>query len=106
MPIPAPAPDDGFPLPTPHRWTRGKCPPLVHVPLGDHHMIFNPMSGHTHWINELVVDILEILALHPMDGRELMTAMQLDPAEDSTLAEMERILNELDRLGLIFPVAS
>lgn len=98
--------DDHFPLPTPHRWKRESGPPLVHVPLGDHHVIFNPMSGHTHWINELVVDILEMLTQGPMDARELMTEMQLDPAEGGTLAEIKRILLDLDRLGLIFPANS
>ncbi|MBF0421609.1 MAG: HPr-rel-A system PqqD family peptide chaperone [Magnetococcales bacterium] len=109
MSIPFPAQpsnsaDDLPPQPTPGRWQRRADLSFSSVPFDGSFILFNPRSGQTHLVNELVMDILEALLHHPMDGRELVASLNLEADEKEALPKMERILSELDHLGLIFPV--
>lgn len=90
--------------PTPGRWKRN-LGSVLHIVRFDHdHVLFNPASGSTHLVNDLVLDILDALAHGPADGLELAQRLQLETGEDGILLELERILQSLDQLGLITPV--
>ncbi|MBF0132888.1 MAG: HPr-rel-A system PqqD family peptide chaperone [Magnetococcales bacterium] len=90
--------------PTPGRWKRNPGSVLQIVRFDHNHVLFNPASGSTHLVNDLILDILDALAHEPAGGLELAQRLQLEAGEDGTLLELERILQNLDQLGLITPV--
>ncbi|HIJ84462.1 MAG: HPr-rel-A system PqqD family peptide chaperone [Magnetococcales bacterium] len=97
-------PDSTAAAPVPQRWKRGGDVSLLFKHFGNNSVLFNPRSGSTHLVNDLIVDILDALAYEPADRLELSRRLQLDPNEGETMAELERILRNLDQLGLIMPV--
>ncbi|HAT50588.1 MAG: HPr-rel-A system PqqD family peptide chaperone [Nitrospirae bacterium] len=92
------------PPPAPSRWRRNPGTVLRIVCFDHNNVLFNPASGSTHLVNDLVLDILDALAHAPADGLELAQRLQLEASEDGILLELERILQNLDQLGLIMPV--
>ncbi|MBF0147554.1 MAG: HPr-rel-A system PqqD family peptide chaperone [Magnetococcales bacterium] len=86
------------------RWQRDEGVSLVHHRFGDDTLLFNAQSGSTHRVNDLIIDILHALAEGPANGLELARRLQLDADENKTLNQLEHILHDLDRLGLIMPV--
>ncbi|MEO5328854.1 MAG: HPr-rel-A system PqqD family peptide chaperone [Magnetococcus sp. THC-1_WYH] len=92
------------PPPTPVRWKRNLGSTLRIAHFDHNNVLFNPASGSTHLVNDLVLDILDALVREPADGLELAQRLQLEASEDGTLLELERILQNLDQLGLIAPV--
>lgn len=92
------------PPPTPGHWKRNPGSVLRIVRFDHNNVLFNPASGSTHLVNDLVLDILDALAHAPADGLELAQRLQLEASEDGILLELERILQNLDQLGLITPV--
>ncbi|MBF0156719.1 MAG: HPr-rel-A system PqqD family peptide chaperone [Magnetococcales bacterium] len=70
---------------------------------GEEAILYNPASGRTHRVNELVVDILESLGSEPATFADLSRRMGvagLGPAEEEYFSGL---LRQLDRLGFIEP---
>jgi PqqD family protein of HPr-rel-A system len=68
--------------------------------------LFNPLSNETHILNSLTVDTLKILKKQSMTLSELFLHLGMEPLEKDVILPYQRLLHELDRLGLIAPVES
>ncbi|MFU8858344.1 MAG: HPr-rel-A system PqqD family peptide chaperone [Deferrisomatales bacterium] len=67
-------------------------------------VVFNPLSGEIHLLNESAAAALDFLATDPADGPELAArvAKRLGLQRDPELTEhMTRLIWELDELGLL-----
>ncbi|MBF0109908.1 MAG: HPr-rel-A system PqqD family peptide chaperone [Magnetococcales bacterium] len=100
----APFPLKNAAIPVPRRWVGGDASTWIHARFGADHLLFDRRSGATHRVNDLVIDILHALAREPGDALELARRLQLDPEEKTVLGDLERIIEDLDRLGLLAPV--
>lgn len=70
-------------------------------------VVFNPLSGEIHLLNETAAEALQVLAVAPANGAELaaLVAERLSLLPEPGLPEhMTRLLRELDELGLLEPV--
>lgn len=68
--------------------------------------LFNPLSNETHILNILTVKILQILEKKSVTLTELLTHLDIKTNEKDAILPYQRILHELDRLGLIAPFES
>src|SRR5262245_19809188 len=92
--------------------------PVWAVPLGnmliwqvfdDEFFVYNPASGQTHYLNFLAGEALRSLEADAASTEELVRrlAEQFDIAEDSSSLQLiDRLVRELDDLGLIAPSTS
>ena len=72
----------------------------------DEFLVFNTASGQTHHLNLLAGEALRSLEAEPARTPELVRrlASQFEIAEDSPLLQaIDRLIHELDELGLIAP---
>jgi PqqD family protein of HPr-rel-A system len=72
----------------------------------DEFLVYNAASGQTHHLNLLAGEALCSLEVEPAQTRELVRrlANQFKIAEDSPPLQMiDRLIHELDELGLIAP---
>ena len=72
----------------------------------DEFLIYNTASGQTHHLNLLAGEALRSLEVEPAQTRELVRrlAHEFEIAEDSPPLQMiDRLIHELDELGLIAP---
>jgi hypothetical protein len=72
-------------------------------------IVFSTASSQTHIVNELCVDALEILQQLPLNSQ--MLAESLSQRNEFSLDEdwliyINEMLTDMDRLGLVEPVAS
>lgn len=75
----------------------------------DEFLVYNAASGETHHLNLLAGETLHSLEAEAAHGRELVhrLADQFEIAEDSPALQMiDRLIRELDELGLIAPTTS
>ena len=88
------------------RWTVPDANALVWRIWDDEFVVYNTASGQTHHLNLLAGEALRSLAASPANGRELVRRLadQFAIAEDSPPLQMtDRLIHELDELGLIAP---
>jgi PqqD family protein of HPr-rel-A system len=72
----------------------------------DEFLVYNAASGQTHHLNLLAGEALCSLEVEPAETRKLVRrlANQFEIAEDSPpLRMIDRLIHELDELGLIAP---
>ena len=72
----------------------------------DEFLVYNAASGQTHYLNLLAGEALRSLEAEPAQTHELVRrlANQFGIAEDSPPLQMiDRLIHELDELGLIAP---
>jgi PqqD family protein of HPr-rel-A system len=72
----------------------------------DEFLVYNAASGQTHHLNLLAGEALRSLEVEPAETRELVgrLADRFEIAEDSPpLRMIDRLIDELDELGLIAP---
>jgi PqqD family protein of HPr-rel-A system len=72
----------------------------------DEFLVYNAASGQTHHLNLLAGEALRSLEVEPAETRELVgrLADRFEIAEDSPpLRMIDRLIHELDELGLIAP---
>ena len=82
---------------------------LVWRVFDDEFLVYNTASGQTHHLNLLAGEALRSLEIEAATTRELVSrlAEQFDIAEDSPSLQMiDRLVRELDDLGLIAPSTS
>ena len=75
----------------------------------DEFLVYNAASGQTHHLNLLAGEALCSLEVEPAQTRELVRrlASQFEIAEDSPpLRMIDRLIHDLDELGLIAPSAA
>jgi len=75
----------------------------------DDFLVYNTASGQTHHLNLLAGEALRSLEVEPAQTRELVRrlAHEFEIAEDSPPLQMiDRLIHELDELGLIAPSAA
>jgi PqqD family protein of HPr-rel-A system len=86
------------------RW-RLASPLTTRIWDGDH-IVFNPLSGHTHFLDVVAGELLVALASGATDDEGICAhlASFLDVPNDAEFsAEIARILSHLDELGLVEP---
>jgi PqqD family protein of HPr-rel-A system len=91
------------------RWTVPEENRLAWRGWDDEFLVYNAASGQTHHLNLLAAEALRCLAAEPALTRELVgrLANQFEIAEDSPPLQMiDRLILELDELGLIAPSAT
>jgi PqqD family protein of HPr-rel-A system len=87
------------------RWLTPLFPQLRLYPLEDEYAAFNPLSGQTHFLNELSLEVLRLL--HESDGlSESQIVDAFSDGCDSAEVEAFRLslgthIHHLDELGLI-----
>ncbi|MBK8537662.1 MAG: HPr-rel-A system PqqD family peptide chaperone [Candidatus Competibacteraceae bacterium] len=72
-------------------------------------IVFNKASGETHIVNELCVDALELLQQLPLDSQMLAESLARRnefSLDEDWLIYINEMLADMDRLGLVEPVAS
>jgi PqqD family protein of HPr-rel-A system len=72
----------------------------------DEFLVYNTASGQTHHLNLLAGEVLRSIEVEPAQTCELVRrlANQFEIAEDSPPLQMiDRLIHELDELGLIAP---
>ena len=75
----------------------------------DDFLVYNAASGETHYLNLLAGEALRSLETEAAHARELARRLadQFEIAEDSPPLKMiDRLIRELDELGLIAPTTS
>jgi PqqD family protein of HPr-rel-A system len=88
------------------RWTVPKRNELVWRVWDDEFLVYNTASGQTHHLNFLAGEALRSLEAEAADVGELISrlANQFEIAEGSSSLQMiDRLIHELDELGLIAP---
>jgi PqqD family protein of HPr-rel-A system len=88
------------------RWAVPSANPLAWQVWDDEFLVYNAASGQTHHLNLLAGEALLSLEAEPAQTRELVRrlANQFEIAEDSPPLQMiDRLIHELDELGLIAP---
>jgi len=88
------------------RWTVPDANALVWRIWDDEFLIYNTASGQTHHLNLLAGEALRSLAAAAASVRELVSRLadEFAIAEDSPPLQMtDRLICELDKLGLIAP---
>jgi PqqD family protein of HPr-rel-A system len=88
------------------RWTVPKGNGLAWWVWDDEFLVYNAASGQTHYLNLLAGEALRSLEAEPAQTHELVRrlANQFGIAEDSPPLQMiDRLIHELDELGLIVP---
>jgi PqqD family protein of HPr-rel-A system len=91
------------------RWTVPDANALVWRTWDDEFLVYNTASGQTHHLNLLAGEALRSLEAKAADRCELVRRLadQFGIAEDSSPLQMiERLIGELDELGLIAPLTS
>jgi PqqD family protein of HPr-rel-A system len=72
-------------------------------------LIFNPLSGTTHLLFDPVLDILKLFEQKPMTAIAVINSLDLvfddEKQEKEIMARVWQIILDLDRLGIIQPVA-
>jgi PqqD family protein of HPr-rel-A system len=66
-------------------------------------VVFNELSGKTHYLNATAMAILETLEREPMSAASLAGQLYAEEAA-AFLPRVEQVLAEFERLGLIEPV--
>ncbi|GAB6068233.1 hypothetical protein JCM13664_15520 [Methylothermus subterraneus] len=66
-------------------------------------VVFNALSGQTHYLNATAMAILKMLELGPQSAKDLADGLYAGQA-DRFLPKIEQVLAEFERLGLIEPV--
>lgn len=66
-------------------------------------LLYNPLSGSTHRVNDLILEILDSLGQEAADAEGLLHRLELGADGEEFLLGIKKILLDLDRLGLIFP---
>src|SRR4029077_16871308 len=87
-------------------WTVPKQNELAWRVWDDEFLVYNTASGQTHHLNLLAGGALRSIEFGPAQTRELVSrlAKQCEIAEDSPPLQMiDRLIHELDELGLIAP---
>lgn len=90
------------------RWFCPSCRSLLWEVWEDEHFVLNPRSGETHVLNALAGEILRALAERPHPVSELAERFGGDLAEESVAGKEQivfALISQLDRLGLIEPMA-
>jgi PqqD family protein of HPr-rel-A system len=88
------------------RWAVPEGNALVWRIWDDEFLVYNAVSGQTHHLNFLAGEALRSLQAEVANGRELVRRLadQFEIAEDSPPLQMiDRLIRELDELGLIAP---
>jgi PqqD family protein of HPr-rel-A system len=88
------------------RWSVPKGNELAWRIWDDEFLVYNTASGQTHHLNLLAGEALRSLEAEPARTNELVRrlASQFEIAEDSApLQTIDRLIRELDELGLIAP---
>jgi PqqD family protein of HPr-rel-A system len=88
------------------RWVVPEANALAWRIWGDEFFVYNSASGQTHHLNLLAGEALRSLEAEAADVCELIRrlANQFEIAEDSPPLKMvDRLIHELDELGLIAP---
>ena len=67
-------------------------------------LLFNPLSGTTHLLNELVIDILEEFQKDPVTLDRLIVQLGLEKEREAVRPRIQQVLAEMDYLGLIRPL--
>ena len=91
------------------RWAVPDPNALVWRTWDDEFLVYNTASGQTHYFNLLAGEALRSLEAEAADVCELIRrlANQFEIAEDSPPLQMiDRLICELDELGLIAPLVS
>jgi len=91
------------------RWAVPDANALVWRIWDDEFLVYNTASGQTHHLNLLAGEALRSLEAEAAHGHELAhrLADQFEIAEDSPpLLMIDRLIHELDELGLIAPSTS
>ncbi len=91
------------------RWAVPSANALVWRTWDDESLVYNTVSGQTHHFNLLAGEALRSLEAEAADVCELIRrlANQFEIAEDSPPLQMiDRLIGELDELGLIAPSVS
>jgi PqqD family protein of HPr-rel-A system len=91
------------------RWTVPDANALAWRVWDDEFLVYNTASGQTHHLNFLAGEALRSLEAEAADGCELVRRLadQFEIAEDSPPLQMiDRLIRELDELGLIAPSTS
>ena len=68
------------------------------------HVVYNPASGDTHLLNPVAGEALQSIQQSPADVLELVSrvASRLElPSDRQLLEQVEKLVNELNKLGLI-----
>jgi PqqD family protein of HPr-rel-A system len=91
------------------RWVVSDANPLVWRVWDNQFLVYNTASGQTHHLNFLAGEALRSLEAKAADGRELVRRLadEFEISEDSPPLQMiDRLIRELDELGLIAPSTS
>ncbi|MBF0371534.1 MAG: HPr-rel-A system PqqD family peptide chaperone [Magnetococcales bacterium] len=72
--------------------------------LDQDHLLMNPLSGKTHLLNELAAEILTELGRGPATVKGLIERLDLAEEEVEAWPQFLRVLDELDRFGLVTPM--
>ncbi len=86
------------------RWAIGRDATLQIRHWGDEFVVFNPRSGHTHFLDVAAGSLLQWLvdrSLHENDLARLMAAQLGLPADGSVQAPLRLLLEQLDEQGLV-----
>lgn len=86
------------------RWKVAGEAPLPFRDWDGEFTVFNPCSGHTHFLDFVAGTVLQLLADGPRDEAELARLMadRLELPADAALQEsLRRLLEQLDEQGLI-----
>ncbi|MBF0622976.1 MAG: hypothetical protein HQL54_13735 [Magnetococcales bacterium] len=83
-------------------WDRFLREPLE----GEKTALLHPMTGHTHFLNALVMDILQELAEQPATLDTLFNRLGVSDASDEERMAVERIIIWMDQEGLVAPLPS
>jgi PqqD family protein of HPr-rel-A system len=71
----------------------------------DEYIVYNARSGETHFLNELAAKALKALEDFPCNAEQLAQKMTVQHELEMAfrIADMERLIQEFDSLGLIEP---
>lgn len=88
------------------RWSTTGYETWLRTHHAESHLLFNPASGETHLLNDLAIQVLESLTRQPATLDELLQELDVTGAKESIRLAYHRLLGDLDRLGLITPLAA
>lgn len=89
----------------PDRWCAPYGQQFSWEPFDDAWFLFNPLSGTTHVLNALAFDIITTLTHSPATIGELLSLLDLAEENSPNPPGFDKLLRELDHLGLIAPAA-
>ncbi|SRR5258706_8699387 len=89
------------------RWTAPRSYELLWEYWDGEHILYTPLSGETHLLNDMAARAVGLLGEQPLAARELAEQLgnAFDVVVDSEFMEIvESTLAQLDQLGLIVPL--